>query len=94
MKLNISFPATGCQKLIEIDDESKLRHLYDKRMSHEVEGDILGDDFKGYVFKISGGNDKQGFPMKQVHHDYLINTWLTWRSHVNHMAYTRRSVRG
>ena len=46
MKLNISFPATGCQKVIEIDDEIKLRHLYDKRMSHEIEGDILGDDFK------------------------------------------------
>jgi small subunit ribosomal protein S6e len=65
MKLNISFPSTGCQKLIEIDDETKLRHLYDKRMSHEIEGDVLGDDFKGYVFRISGGNDKQGFPMKQ-----------------------------
>jgi small subunit ribosomal protein S6e len=65
MKLNISFPATGCQKVIEIDDEIKLRHLYDKRMSHEIEGDILGDDFKGYMFRISGGNDKQGFPMKQ-----------------------------
>ncbi len=22
-------------------------------------------EFKGYVFKISGGQDKQGFPMKQ-----------------------------
>jgi len=65
MKLNISFPATGCQKVIEINDEAKLRHLYDKRISHEVEGDILGDDFKGYVFRISGGNDKQGFAMKQ-----------------------------
>merc|ERR1711920_1178510 len=31
----------------------------------EVSGDSLGDDFKGYIFKISGGNDKQGFPMKQ-----------------------------
>merc|ERR1712194_199676 len=65
MKLNISFPATGCQKLIEIDDEIKLRHLYDKRMSHEIEGDVLGEDFKGYIFRISGGNDKQGFSMKQ-----------------------------
>jgi len=65
MKLNISFPATGCQKLVEIDDENKLRHFYDKRMSAEVEGDILGDDFKGYTFRISGGNDKQGFAMKQ-----------------------------
>merc|ERR1711924_101602 len=25
----------------------------------------MGDEFKGYVFKITGGNDKQGFPMKQ-----------------------------
>jgi len=65
MKLNISYPATGCQKIVEIDDENKLRAFYDKRISHEVTGDHLGDDFKGYVFKISGGNDKQGFPMKQ-----------------------------
>ena len=26
----------------------------DKRISHEVPGDSLGDDFKGYVFRISG----------------------------------------
>lgn len=65
MKLNISYPTTGCQKVVEIDDENKLRSFYDKRMSHEVTADHLGDDFKGYVFKISGGNDKQGFAMKQ-----------------------------
>merc|ERR1719428_725743 len=34
-------------------------------MAHEVPGDSLGDEFKGYVFRITGGNDKQGFPMKQ-----------------------------
>jgi small subunit ribosomal protein S6e len=34
-------------------------------MSQEVEGDSLGEEYKGYVFKIMGGNDKQGFPMKQ-----------------------------
>lgn len=34
-------------------------------MGQEVEGDSVGDEFKGYVFKITGGNDKQGFPMKQ-----------------------------
>jgi len=56
---------TGCQKLIDIDDENKLRNFYDKRMATEVEGDFLGDDFKGYIFRISGGNDKQGFPMMQ-----------------------------
>jgi len=65
MKLNISYPVTGLQKVIEVDDDNKLRAFYDKRMSHEVTGDHLGDDFKGYVFKISGGNDKQGFCMTQ-----------------------------
>jgi small subunit ribosomal protein S6e len=65
MKFNIAYPAAGTQKVIEVDDERKLRAFYDKRISHEVEGDILGDDFKGYVFKITGGNDKQGFCMQQ-----------------------------
>ncbi|KAG9291871.1 hypothetical protein G9A89_012156 [Geosiphon pyriformis] len=65
MKLNIANPATGCQKLIDFDDERKMRIFYDKRISAEVPGDSLGEEFKGYVFRISGGNDKQGFPMKQ-----------------------------
>jgi len=65
MRLNIAYPATGVQKKIEIDDEKKLRVFYDRAMAHEVEGDSLGEDFKGYVFRISGGNDLQGFPMKQ-----------------------------
>jgi small subunit ribosomal protein S6e len=65
MKLNIAFPAAGSQKLIDVDDERKLRVFYDKRIAQEVDGDALGDQFKGYIFKITGGNDKQGFPMKQ-----------------------------
>jgi len=65
MKLNLSFPATGCQKVLEIEDEKRLRAIYDKRMSHEVDGEHISDDFKGYIFRITGGNDKQGFPMKQ-----------------------------
>jgi small subunit ribosomal protein S6e len=65
MKLHIAYPTTGCQKVVEIDDERKLRAFYDKRISHEVDGVHVGDNFKGYIFKITGGNDKQGFPMKQ-----------------------------
>ncbi|OAD58204.1 40S ribosomal protein S6 [Eufriesea mexicana] len=34
-------------------------------MGAEVEADALGNEWKGYVVRISGGNDKQGFPMKQ-----------------------------
>ena len=65
MKLNIANPMTGQQKTVEIEDNRKLLPFFDKRMAAEVSGDTLGDEFRGYVFKISGGNDKQGFPMKQ-----------------------------
>lgn len=34
-------------------------------MGQEVDGEVLGDEYKGYLFKITGGNDKQGFTMKQ-----------------------------
>ena len=45
-QLNISFPATGCQKLIEVDDEKKLRSFYEKRMAQEVGAECLGDEWK------------------------------------------------
>jgi small subunit ribosomal protein S6e len=65
MKFNISYPQNGTQKCIEIDDDNKCRIFFEKRMGTEVEADALGEEYKGYVFKITGGNDKDGFPMKQ-----------------------------
>ncbi|KAI9869448.1 MAG: 40S ribosomal protein S6 [Trichoglossum hirsutum] len=99
MKLNISYPANGSQKLIEVEEERKLRVFMERRMGHEVPGDSVGDEFKGYVFRITGGNDKQGFPMKQgVMHPTRVRLLLS----DGHSCYRprrtgerkRKSVRG
>jgi small subunit ribosomal protein S6e len=99
MKLIVSHPPTGSCKSIEIDDEKKLRIFYDKRISQEVAGDTLGDEFKGYVFKITGGNDKQGFPMMQ---GVLVQGRVRLLLRAGHSGYRprrdgerkRKSVRG
>ncbi|CCX33939.1 Similar to 40S ribosomal protein S6-B; acc. no. Q9C0Z7 [Pyronema omphalodes CBS 100304] len=99
MKLNIVYPSNGSQKLIEIDDERRVRVFMDKRMGQEVPGDSIGDEFKGYVFKITGGNDKQGFPMKQ---GVLLPTRVKLLLSKGHSCYRprrtgerkRKSVRG
>lgn len=65
MKLNISFPPNGTQKTYQFDDPAVFRPFVDKRMSQEVPADSLGDEWKGYILRITGGNDKQGFPMRQ-----------------------------
>jgi len=65
MKLNIANSAAGTQKTIDLDDEKRYRVFFDKKISQEVPADSVGDEWKGYVFRITGGNDKQGFPMKQ-----------------------------
>merc|ERR1711992_202767 len=65
MKLNVSYPANGTQKMIEMEDDRKLRVFFDKKMAQEVSAESLGGQWKGYVVRISGGNDKQGFPMMQ-----------------------------
>ncbi|XP_058127715.1 small ribosomal subunit protein eS6 [Anopheles ziemanni] len=100
MKLNVSFPATGAQKTFDIpSDDHSLRFFFDKRMGAEVSADPLGDEWKGYVLKIAGGNDKQGFPMKQ---GVLTNTRVRLLLKKGHSCYRprrtgerkRKSVRG
>lgn len=75
------------QKVIETDDEKKLQNLYDRRMGQEVDGAILGEEFEGSVMRISGGNDKQGFPMRQ---GVLTNTRVMLLCKKGHKGYRQR----
>merc|ERR1712003_285168 len=50
---------------------------------------VLGEEFDGYLFRISGGNDKQGFPMRQ---GVLTNTRVRLLCKKGHKAYRPRRV--
>ncbi|CAJ1025054.1 Ribosomal protein S6e, putative [Leishmania shawi] len=64
MKLNIAYPRNGTVKQFEISDEVLRRvQLQDYRLGNEVDGAIFGGEFKGYIFRLRGGSDKDGFPM-------------------------------
>jgi len=64
LKINIAYPRNGTVKQFEVDDDSIRRsNLYDHRLGNEIDGASFGAAFKGYVFRIKGGADKEGFPM-------------------------------
>jgi small subunit ribosomal protein S6e len=65
VKINVACPSTGLQKVFTIEDELAMMPFTEKRMGADVPADSLGAEWAGYVLKITGGNDKQGFPMKQ-----------------------------
>ncbi|KAL7499019.1 hypothetical protein ACHAWT_009615, partial [Skeletonema menzelii] len=87
LQINISCPSTGLQKVIEIDDEKRLQNFYERRMAQEIDGGVLGDEFAGYVLRITGGNDKQGFPMRQ---GVLVNHRVRLLMHKGHKGYRQR----
>jgi small subunit ribosomal protein S6e len=79
--------------------KARIADCLSVQMGAEVPGDNLGDEFKGYIFRITGGNDKQGFPMKQgVMHPTRVRLLLS----EGHSCYRprrtgerkRKSVRG
>ena len=49
-----------------MDDERKGRSFYEKHKAMKVAADALGEEWKVPVVRISGGYNKQGFPMKQT----------------------------
>lgn len=59
-KFTVSDPEKRISYPIEIDQEKALS-LIGKKIGDEFSGDIIG--LPGYSLKITGGSDKDGFPM-------------------------------
>jgi small subunit ribosomal protein S6e len=64
MKLNIAYGRQGTVKAFEITEEQVRKgNLIGKRLGAEIDGSAFGEQFEGYVFKMRGGSDTEGFPM-------------------------------
>ena len=61
MKIVISDPKTGKSYQKEIDKNSEPS-FYQKKIGDVVNGELI--DLQGFQFKITGGSDTAGFPMR------------------------------
>ena len=62
VKFVINDPKTGKSYQREVE-QSKVSVLFGMRIGDEFDGGII--DLPGYRLKITGGSDKDGFPMKK-----------------------------
>merc|ERR1719169_28122 len=66
MKLNIAYPRNGTVKQFDCsDDHIRRGNLFDHRLGQDVDGALFSPEFAGYLFRLKGGSDKDGFPMVQ-----------------------------
>ncbi|KAI5170605.1 small subunit ribosomal protein S6e [Nematocida sp. LUAm3] len=63
MKLSISNPTRTTQTVVEIEYIAE-NALCEKQIGDIFDGEVIAPEWKGYLLKITGGSDKQGFPMK------------------------------
>lgn len=98
-KLNISGgnngPGKGLSKLIEID-EKKFR-FEGMKIGDTIKGDLIG--FPNYEFKITGGSDASGFPMRKDVHGPVKKRILVSKRSIGYKPVRkgqkrRRTVRG
>ena len=62
-KFVISDPETRKSYQLELD-QTKASGLIGKKINDDFDGDLLG--LSGYTLKITGGSDKDGFPMHHL----------------------------
>ncbi|MFO8019196.1 MAG: S6e family ribosomal protein [Promethearchaeia archaeon] len=97
-RLNISAnsgDAKGLSRKIELD-ESKFR-FEGMKIGDTIKGDLIG--FPGYEFKITGGSDSSGFPMRKDIHGPVKKKVLVSKKGVGYKpkregAKRRKTLRG
>jgi small subunit ribosomal protein S6e len=57
----VSDPKSGKAYQVELKDPGASK-LLGKRMGDKIEGDVLG--MPGYSVQVTGGSDREGFPMR------------------------------
>jgi len=73
-KVTISDPETGESRSVEIEGNRAVP-LIGRKLSDVIDGTILG--LQGYKLQITGGSDKDGFPIRpSVHGGVRIQTIL------------------
>lgn len=65
MKLVVANPKTGKTYQKELT-ETQEKALYGSKINDVIKGDVVG--LPGYELQITGGSDKQGFPMRKDLH--------------------------
>ena len=73
--ITICDPGTNRQKAISVDWDGPEAQIYSylfldgnfkaKKLGDIVPGEIISPMYRGYMFKITGGNDRNGFCMRQ-----------------------------
>jgi len=61
-RIVVSDPTSGKAYQVELKDPGASKFL-GKRIGDKIEGDVLG--MPGYAVQITGGSDREGFPMRK-----------------------------
>ncbi len=62
MVVNIGSPTGKTHKII-LEEQARAA-LFGLKIGDEFEGSLIGPDYDGYKFKITGGSDENGVPMR------------------------------
>ena len=94
-KLNISDAKTGKSYQLEVPEKNNAK-LIGKKIGDEIPCEVVG--LSGYAFKITGGSDSDGFPMRKgvkgsARKKLLLSGGVGYRQKIKGIK-KRKSIRG